>query len=128
MNISFLSSSCCKQFCVCLRLPANTCSFYLQTINFSVYSLCKQVKSKFSTPPQKNNGLSLTDVLLLDLVEVPFCVLLLLLLLLFFLYSEVLSPKSLPFLLKYNFSHCFGGFWYTTFPLTAYQRPVCGHN
>ena len=24
--------------------------------------------------PQKNNGLSLTDVLLLDLVEVPFCV------------------------------------------------------
>jgi len=32
-----------------------------------------------------------------------------LLLLLFFLYSEVLSPKSLSFLLKYNFSHCFLG-------------------
>ena len=62
---------------MCLRLPANTFSFYLHTIYFSVYSLCKQFKSKFCQPPlspQKNNGLSLTDVLLLDLVEVPFCV------------------------------------------------------
>ena len=77
MKTFFLSGSCCKQFCVCLRLPANSFSFYLHTIYFSVYSLCKQFKSKFSNPPpppQKNNGLSLTEVLLLDLVEVPFCV------------------------------------------------------
>ena len=46
----------------------------------------------------------------------------------FFPYSEVLSPKSLPFVLKYNVSHCFLGFWHTTLPLTAYQRPLCGHN
>ena len=62
---------------MCLRLPANTFSFYLHTIYFSAYSLCKQFKSKFPPPPRplkKNNGLSLTAVLLLDLVEVHFCV------------------------------------------------------
>ena len=53
---------------MCLRLPANTFSFYLHTIYFSVYSLCKQFKSKFCKPPPP------PDVLLLDLVEVPFCV------------------------------------------------------
>ena len=33
---------------LCLRLPANTFFFYLHTIYFSVYSLCKQFISKFS--------------------------------------------------------------------------------
>ena len=48
--------------CVCLRFPANTFFFYLHTIYFSIYSLCKQFISKFATPPprQKNNGPSLT--------------------------------------------------------------------
>ena len=76
MKTFFLSGSCCKQFCVCLRLPANSFSFYLHTIISVFTASANNLNQNFPPPPppQKNNGLSLTDVLLLDLVEVPFCV------------------------------------------------------
>ena len=46
-NIVFICGSCWKQIFLCLRLPANTI-FYLHTIYFSVYTLCKRFISKFS--------------------------------------------------------------------------------
>ena len=58
----YICGSCWKRFFFCLRLPANT-FFYLQTIYFGVYNLCKQFISKFfnttSPPRPKNNGPSL---------------------------------------------------------------------
>ena len=50
-------------FLVCLRLPVNI-FFYLHSIYFSIYSLCKQFISKFLTPltpRQKTNGASLRN-------------------------------------------------------------------
>ena len=50
-------------FLVCLRLPVNI-FFYLHSIYFSIYSLCKQFISKFLTPltPRlKTNGASLRN-------------------------------------------------------------------
>ena len=101
-----------------------TCIQFVSVFTASANNLNQNLQPP---PLKKNNGLSLTDVLLLDLVEVPFCVFVVVVVF-FFLYSEVLSLKSLPFLLKYNFSHCFFGICHSTLPLTAYQRPLCGHN
>ena len=39
-------------FFVCFSLPANTC-FFLHTIYFRVYRVCKQFMSTFSIPPRQ---------------------------------------------------------------------------
>ena len=69
---------------MCLRLPANSFSFYLHTIISVFTASANNLNQNFPRPPSKNNGLSLTDVLLLDLVEVPFCVFFLVVVVFFF--------------------------------------------
>ena len=54
-NIFLICGSCCKQFFLCFRLPANNFFTYLHTIYFSVYGLCKQFISKFSNPSPRPN-------------------------------------------------------------------------
>ena len=71
-----------------------TCIQFISVFTASANNL----NQNFANPPpspQKNNGLSLTDVLLLDLVEVPFCVVVVVVVffVFFFLFSGVLSSR-----------------------------------
>ena len=51
-----------------------TCIQFISVFTASANNLNQNFANPPPPSPQKNNGLSLTDVLLLDLVEVPFCV------------------------------------------------------
>ena len=72
-----------------------TCIQFISVFTASANNLNQNFANPPPPSPQKNNGL--TDVLLLDLVEVPFCVFVVVVvffcLFFFFLYSEVLSSR-----------------------------------
>ena len=51
MKTFFLSGSRCKQFCVCLRLPANSFSFYLHTIISVFTASANNLNQNFPPPP-----------------------------------------------------------------------------
>ena len=64
-NFHMQAAPAANNFFVCVSpFSCKHFFFYLHTIYFSIYSLCKQFISKFATSPppprQKNNGPSLT--------------------------------------------------------------------
>ena len=69
-----------------------TCIQFISVFTASANNLNQNFANPPPPSPQKNNGLSLTDVLLLDLVEVPFCVVVVVVFF-FFLFSGVLSSR-----------------------------------
>ena len=69
-----------------------TCIQFISVFTASANNLNQNFANSPPPPsPQKNNGLSLTDVLLLDLVEVPFCVVVVVVVV-FFFFSVFWSP------------------------------------
>ena len=66
-----------------------TCIQFISVFTASANNLNQNFANPPPPSPQKNNGLSLTDVLLLDLVEVPFCVVVVVV---FFFFSVFWSP------------------------------------
>ena len=67
-----------------------TCIQFISVFTASANNLNQNFANPPPPSPQKNNGLSLTDVLLLDLVEVPFCVVAVVVV--FFFFSVFWSP------------------------------------
>ena len=67
-----------------------TCIQFISVFTASANNLNQNFANPPPPSPQINNGLSLTDVLLLDLVEVPFCVVAVVVV--FFFFSVFWSP------------------------------------